>query len=319
MANDSLKNKILSLSPHIEMLVRHIYWKNISKFSQLSIFKHYNSPKYKFDNLDYDKIAKFLEFSGVVKGSLLIVHSAYSSLKGKGKDHNEIIDFFLDIIGNKGTLAMPAMPKFSNAIERDKYLVTDAHENEIFEYDPKNSDITTGVLPLMLTKRIDAIRSRFPINTMVALGPLSKELFCDEFNQPSPLACGVGSSWKKCLDNEALIVGIGTDLTHSLTSIHVAEDSWEDAWPVSGWYHRKKFKIIDGNDSKIIYLRQRAPKWGALHYAERTLCKDLLNAKILKSQSFQGVLVEVIKAKELNDFLMEQQQKKKGYPYYWVL
>ena len=318
MSNTSLKNKILSLSPHIEMLVRHIYWKNVALFSRLSINNPYKLVKSEFDDLDYDDIADFLESAGVTKGSLLVVHSAYSSLKGRGKNHNEILDFFIDIIGDKGTLAMPAMPKFSNAVARDKYLTSDAHVTEIFEYDPEKSGVTTGVLPLMLTKRANAIRSSFPINTMVSLGPLSEELFRDEFNLPSPLACGIGSSWKKCLDNDALIIGFGTDLTHSLTSIHVAEDSWENAWPVSGWYHEKKFRIIDGDVSKIIPIRERAPKWGALHYAERTLCKDLLDAGILKSRTFKGVVVEVIRAKKLNDFLLDQQQKKRGYPYYWV-
>lgn len=318
MANTSLKNKILSLSPHIEMLVRHIYWKNISLFSRLSFSNSSKSVKSEFDDLDYNDIARFLELSGVTKGSLLIVHSAYGSLKGRGKNYNEILDFFLDIIGDEGTLTMPAMPKFSNAIAKEKYLTSESHVTEIFEYDSEKSGVTTGVLPLMLTKRTNAVRSRFPINTMVALGPLSEELFRDEFNHPSPLACGIGSSWKKCLDNDALIIGFGTDLTHSLTSIHVAEDSWEDDWPVSDWYHEKKFKIIDGDATKIIPIRERAPKWGALHYAERTLCKDLLNAGILKSQTFDGVVVEVISAKKLNEFLIDMQKKKRGYPYYWV-
>jgi aminoglycoside 3-N-acetyltransferase len=315
MANSGFKNKILALSPHIEMLVRHIYWKNLSLFNRFSINK---TSKPETGDLDYVDVAKFLESSGVSKGSLLVVHSAYSSLKGKGKSHNEILDFLLDLIGDTGTLAMPAMPKFSNAVGKENYLTSDFHLSKIFEYDVEKSGVTTGVLPLMLTKRANAIRSKFPINTMVALGPLSQELFCDEFKPSPPLPCGTGSSWKKCLDNDALILGFGTDLTHSLTSIHVAEDSWERSWPVSGWYHEKKFRLVDGSVSKTMTLRERAPKWGALHYAERTLCKDLMDAGLLTSKTFRGVVVEIISAKKLNSFLMDQQRKKKGYPYYWV-
>ena len=54
MANTSFKNKILSLSPHVEMLVRHIYWKNVSLFSRLLISKPSKSVKPEFDDLDYD-------------------------------------------------------------------------------------------------------------------------------------------------------------------------------------------------------------------------------------------------------------------------
>jgi aminoglycoside 3-N-acetyltransferase len=324
MANLSIKNKILAFSPHIEMLVRHLYWKNIRVLNKFPIKKLFNklsikkTLKKENNNLNYNEIAKFLESSGLAKGSLLVIHSAYGSLKGKGKTPDEILDFFIDIVGENGTLAMPAMPSFPNDLEIIDYLNTRAHLDKIFEYNPETSGVTTGVLPSVLTNRSDAIRSKFPINTMVALGRLSQELFCDEFSQLNPLACGIGSSWKKCLDNEAIIVSLGTDLTHSLTSIHVAEDSWEDSWPVDNWYHKKNFKLINADFSETIAIRERAPMWGALHYAERTLCKDLINAGLLKTKIFDGVEVEIIKAKELNNFLRNQQQVKKGYPYYWV-
>ena len=68
----------------------------------------------------------------------------------------------------------------------------------------------------MLSKSVDSIRSRFPINTMVAAGPLAEELFCDEFKVKTPLACGVGPFWQKYAQHNAFIIGLGTDLTHKV-------------------------------------------------------------------------------------------------------
>lgn len=315
MANDSLKNKLMAMSPHIEMLTRHIYWWNVR---WLRRFVLQSSPKPYPSSLNYDCVSKFLKSSGVTKGSLIVVHSAYGPLKGRGKNYNEILDFFFNLIGKNGTLAMPAMPKFSNSSKVEDYLTCKDSLTKVYQYDVEKSRITTGVLPLMLNKRASSVRSSFPINTMVASGPLAHELFCDEFSQIDPLACGIGSSWAKCVQNNALIIGFGTDLTHSLTSIHVAEDLYETEWPVKNWYTNKTFKITSNGLSKIKVLRERAPKWGALHFAERTLCKDLINAGILASANIDGVLVEILSAAKLTQFLRLQQQKKRGYPYYWV-
>ena len=314
MANNSLIQKIFSMSPYIEILSRKIYWKNVGRL-------HGKSKKSRKNNQDentpvnFDAISKFLYSNGAKRDGLLLVHSAFGPLKGRGKTADQIIDFFLDIVGPGGTLAMPAMPKFKNAIKKEDYLKP-SDSDVIYEYDVKKSKIKTGVLPLMLHKRKESKRSRFPINTMVALGPLAEKLFQGNLEGESPLACGVNSAWKRCVDNDALIVGFGTDLTHSLTAIHVAEDVQDQAWPVKKWYIEKKFRITDDEFSELRVLRERAPQWGALHFAERTLCRDLMSEGILRSTEIDGVLVEVIKSKELIKYLNKRNHK--GYPYYGV-
>ena len=314
MANDSLKNKIMAVSPHIEMITRRLYWANVKYLSRFVKAKR-NRP---LDKLDYDKISDLLKSWGVEQGSLLVTHSSYGSLKGRGKNANEIIDFLLQLLGPSGTLAMPAMPKFNNSGDYEKYLTKKNLATEEFEYDVQESKITTGVLPLMLHKRRGSVRSRFPINTLVSLGPLSTQLFQDEFSNRSPLACGVGSAWQKVAENNGKILAFGTDLTHSLTSIHVSEDAYESEWPINDWYIEKNFKIVDKDFVQKSIIRERRPHWGALHYGERTLCKDLVKQGILRTSSELGVLIEMIDARELNNFLRAKQKVTPGYPYFWV-
>ncbi|MDB4681252.1 AAC(3) family N-acetyltransferase [bacterium] len=314
MANRGLKHKIMAISPHIEMVIRRVYWNNVG---WLGHFGDNKPAQVQSSALDYSKIKSFLESEGVLPGALLLVHSAYGALKGRGKGANEVIEFLLDLTGKNGTLAMPAFPKFDNKIDRVNYLRNLGSNDTVYEYDVKKSRITTGVLPLKLSKKPGAVRSRFPINTMVAFGPLARELFCDEFKSETALACGPGSSWEKCVEHDAFIIGLGTDLTHSLTAIHVAEDSFEADWPIENWYIEKKFKITDGDFVHSRTLRERAPQWGALCFAERTLCKDLMKDGILRSIDINGVVVEVLQAKKLIEFLRVKQNQKPGYPYYW--
>ncbi|MDH5216056.1 MAG: AAC(3) family N-acetyltransferase [Gammaproteobacteria bacterium] len=314
MANKGITKRILAISPYIELLVRRLYWNKVKTVGGQRRKKKRVKNKIE-KRVDFGEIISFLRQAGVQENSLAVVHSAYGPLKPIGKSPKEIVSSLLSLIGDGGTLAMPAMAKFKNDVPLSEYLDADITDI-IFTYDVKKTPIKTGLLPIELAKREGAIRSRHPINTMLAVGPLAKELMRGNLDGASPLACGVNSSWKKCVDNDAIIIGLGTDLTHSLTMIHVAEDVLDKKWPVANWYREKKFKIIDGELIENRVLRERHPRWGALHFCERTLCRDLIRNGILKTKEFDGVLVEVARAKALIDFL--NLKNKNAYPYFGV-
>jgi len=313
MANTSVIKKIFSISPYIELAVRHIYWKNIDFFSSV---KNNVSKKSraKQPKVDFNNIVKFINRKKEKSCDLLLVHSSYPPLEGSRLNPVQIIDELLSIVGEEGTLAMPAAPVFKNTASMTDYLKED--EGEVFEYNVKTSPIKTGLLPAFLHRKKGSRRSRHPINTMVAFGRLSETLMQDNISGISPLACGINSSWKKCVDLNACIVSIGTDLTHALTMIHVAEDVQDEKWAVKNWYRDKTFLIKDGEFCKSTTLRERNPKWGALHFAERTLCKDLIDEGILSSTIIDGVIVEVLDAKKLMEFL--DGKNSTGYPYFGV-
>ncbi|WP_215407945.1 AAC(3) family N-acetyltransferase [Vibrio gigantis] len=316
MANSSFKNLVLSTSPYFEVLVRHIYWRNVGLFKAISEkikFIIPNKPSPELSGFSYDTLRSFLSSNGVKHNSLMLVHSTYSPFKGKGKTANQLIDFLLDIVGDGGTLAMPAMPKLTSQKPSEDYLKDST--DEVFFYDPMKSKVKTGVLPLMLSKRSQSIRSEHPINTMVALGPLAKEIMDNNLSGSDPLPCGESSSWFRCYQNDAVIVGLGLDLTHSLTMIHVAEDTNKN-WPVKDWYIERQFSIKTSDGLVNKTLKERAPQWGALYFAERTLCSDLISNGILKSTVIDGITVELLHARKLMDFL--KGTKHDSYPYYGV-
>jgi aminoglycoside 3-N-acetyltransferase len=95
--------------------------------------------------------------------------------------------------------------------------------------------------------------------------------------------------------------------------IHVAEDCYVDTWPIAGWYRDRMFRVVDKTGERNITVRERHPKW-AMHYAERTLARDLLRFGIQKCISISGIDVSVVDARNLLDFL--NSRKASGYPYY---
>ena len=312
MANTGLKNKIMGLSPYIELLIRYIYWKNIGLFSR---FVKRKKKRKEIDFIDFSKITNYLKKFGITSGDLLLVHSSYGDLKGTQKKPIEIIHELKNLVGETGTIAMPAIRKYMGEPEMKNYLKADM-DKTVFTYDVHNTKVFTGALPTTMVKMEQAEISRFPLNTLVALGPLAKPMMEDNLDGDFPTACGKNSSWKFCLENNAYIIGLGTDLTGCLTMIHTAEDILDDKWPIKNWYRKRIFKIIDKDFATLKIVRERCPNWGSLHWAGRTLCKDLTINNILHTQTIDGILVEVIKAKELIDFL--NSKNNKGYPYFCV-
>lgn len=312
MANSGIKNKFMSISPYIELLVRYIYWKNIGLFSRVVKRK---SKRKNVAVADFSKIITYFKNIGISSGDLLLVHSAYGELKCTQKKPVEIIQELKNLVGEKGTIAMPAIRKYEGEPDIKNYLDADISET-IFTYDVYKTKVQTGALPATMIEMPEAVVSRFPINTLVSIGPLAKPMMKNNLSGDFPTACGINSAWKFCLDNNAYIIGLGIDLTGCLTMIHAAEDILDDKWPVKNWYRKRIFKIIDKDFETIKVVKERRPMWGTLHWAGRTLCKDLTKEKILISKNIDGILVEIIKAKDLIKFL--NSKNSKGYPYFCV-
>ena len=131
-----------------------------------------------------------------------------------------------------------------------------------------------------------------------------------------PTPCGANSSWKFCLDHDAYIIGLGVELASCLTMIHTIEDCMDQNWPIKNWYRERMFKIKTHNHTEKKLVRERRPIWGSLHWAGRTMSKDLIKNKIVNSININGVIIEVISSKKLEKFL--KSKNRNGYPYFCV-
>ena len=311
----------MTLSPHIELIIRGIYRNrvlNIQKNGRLDkIFSSFRRIMIERKKVDFSKVINHLVSIGIKEGDIIIVHSAYLQFMGSGISPDHILNELISLIGANGTLVMPVMRTYPESPNDDEVLFAEI-DGIKFEYDVNKSKIWTGILPYKLFKKKGSVTSRFPINTLTAFGPDAKKMFNSELDEELPTPNGLNSAWKYCADKDAWIISLGTDLTHSLTMIHTAEDTNRENWPIKNWYRRKRFIIRDNDFEMEKIVLERHPRWGMLHYAERTLCKDLIKNNLLTSVEIDGVLVESLKSKSLLNFLNEKNKEIKGYPYYWV-
>lgn len=309
----TLYQRVALISPYIEILLRQLYWRNVS------IFGRYNPNKPKHDISDkttesvyFDDILQWLLSQGIQKGSLMVIHSSYDALSCTGLSPEEIIDSLIGFVGENGTIAMPAIRKFKGA-KTDPWEDSDEKE---YIYNVHKSAVISGFLPFTLMRREGSVISRHPLNPMVGFGPLAKKMMAHNIEGESPSPHGPNSSWKYCYDHDAWVIGLGVDLGHYNTIAHVAEEAFDDwRWTDEEWYRMRKFKVIDNDFSQDIMVKERKPQWGMLHDAEINAYQDILKNGIVKRIIFgDNLVVCVEKARELIDYL--RTKNKKGHPYY---
>jgi aminoglycoside 3-N-acetyltransferase len=314
MANTKIVNKILGILPWFEVLVRHVYWMNIGFILKFASKSKEQTQVVQTEKVPIDPIFEQWKEWGIVTGDILIVISSFTQLNKYNLEPEQIIDRMIEFLGPEGTLVMPAFPHFKNMPKKRDYLCKSI-QSEVFVYEATKNFVTTGILPGTLLKYKGALRSGFPINSLAAFGKYAADMFKNEWNEKDPLPCGKSSAWAFAASKNAKIVSLGTDLTHSLTMIHVAEDC-NLFWPVKGWYRNKKFILIETTGKKEVILRERDPKWGTLYFAERKLCNDLLSKGLMKSATIDSVLTEMIESVSLLGYLNSRNQD--AYPYYCI-
>ena len=313
--------KLLEFFPALEVLIRHLYWKNKAGHQFVSSVNEFigNLSKNKKEGTNsrpvehgFTTVSSAIKDLGVEKGDTLIVHSSYIEMKHLGISASEINLELERIIGGKGNLVMPAIPLFRGEPRPlDRFDIRNYKSPTV--YDVKKSRVWTGALPQALLKKPESLRSRNPLNTMVVSGFNADEIVRNDLFDSSQLPCGSNSVLANCLDFEAKILFLGVDEVHALTMIHVAEDLFEDTWPVKNWYRNRQFRIIDDGYAENVSLRERDPKW-ALFYAEKRFRRDLVKHGILKCVQVDGLTISLCESVELIEFL--RSRSSSAYPYY---
>lgn len=234
--------------PYFEIFSRKLYYiikETIEKDREIiSKTSKVIEPDEKAKEFFVDSIASF----GIKKGDVLIVHSGLKELKITGMKANEILDYLLSLVGKEGTLILPAYPDFSTN-----------DSAEIFYYDPKSTKSWTGYLPNLFCTKDGVIRSALPANPLACFGKYAEEI--TQGNEKAIYPHGENSSWFRAVMKHAKILFIGTNIAHSNTVIHVAEDVLGEDYPIKNWYESKSYKVNINNEIKLITVRERRQFW----------------------------------------------------------
>lgn len=302
----SFYHSCVASSPKIEVLMRKFYWNNVELFQRYKISNHVSVPD---QPINLDKIKNALNENGVNNDDILLVHSAFSPFK-KQYNGEQVLQMLLATVPN-GTVAMPAIRYYP---EDEPYVdyINRSYEGKVSIYDVRNTKITSGYLPILMTKDTRSFISRCPHNPLVAIGKHAEEMMKGNIEMNFITAHGTGSCWDYCVKHDAWNIGLGIPIEGFLTIFHNTQECGD--WPVKKWFFSREFKVIDGEFETNIIFQERIHKY-TVYYAETNFNNDMLKSGVIKSFSVDGVPILMTKTSVLFDFIKEKMKGNPTYPY----
>ena len=259
--------------------------------------------------INLDNIKNALHENGVNNDDILLVHSAFSPFKKQYKGE-QVLQMLLDTVPT-GTVAMPAIRHYP---EDEPYInyINRSYEGKVSTYDVRNTKITSGYLPILMTKDSRSFISRCPHNPLVAIGKHAEDMMKGNIDMDFITAHGTGSCWDYCVKHDAWNIGLGIPVEGFLTIFHNTQECGD--WPVREWFFPREFKVIDGEFEKNIIFQERIHK-STMYYAETNFNNDMLKSGVMKSFFIDGVPILMTKTSVLFSFLKEKMKKNPTYPY----
>lgn len=317
MSLGSIYKQIALSSPRAEVFLRKTYWTMLPLLHKFSHSKeHDDSAKDNSEKgivADFSIIIEYLKSLGIKKGDILIVHSSFDSLKSTGLDAEDVINALLELVGEEGTLAMPAIRSFPEEGDGMKYLkdyIKDIVPEDAI-YDLYRTPISSGLLPFTLSRYDDAYISEFPLNPLVAVGGKAEEMMKGNIDGELPSAHGAMSAWKYCADHNAWNIGLGVDEKAYLTIFHVGQEQPDWPYKDSAWYLERNFTIKKGRNKSPLRIRERRHAW-TKYLPELNFYNDLKRNGIMTQRMVEGIEVLAVRSSELFGFIGKQRD---GYPY----
>lgn len=186
-----------------------------------------------------EEIIQQLKKVGLQSGDTVMVHSSLSKMGYVEQAANSVIDAFKEVIGDEGTLMMPAFPAIGY-----NYDYLNIHP----VFDVKETPSKMGVITETFRKQENVLRSLHPTDSVCAFGKQALYLTMDHFGQLTPY--NTQSPFFRLCELKGKIVLIGVDF-NSLTNLHTLEDAVENfKFPV---YHEQMFDctLIDNGGNKL--------------------------------------------------------------------
>lgn len=155
-----------------------------------------------------DSIVTGLTNLGLKQGDSVLVHASLTSLGELPHAAKIVTDAFMQILGQEGTLLMPALTYSS--VTKD---------NPVFDVD--NSPSCVGGLSEYFRTRTGALRSIHPTHSVCALG--KKATYFTENHLQDSTPVGANSPFFKLMEADGYVLFLGCGL-HPNTSMHGVEE-----------------------------------------------------------------------------------------------
>ena len=239
------------------------------------------------------QIIEQLKEIGLKSGEVVMLHSSLSKMGYVEGGAQTIIDSILKVIGDEGTLVMPAFPAIGFNYD---YLMTDP------VFDILNTPSKMGVITEVFRKMKQVKRSLHPTDSVCALGNQADYLTKDHVNQLTPY--NQNSPFYRLCELKAKIILLGVDL-NSLTNFHTLEDAVSDfEYPV---YHQTLFDTHLINESgKTLVMKTKVHN---PFFSKKRKCNDFIkpftNARFMTSFKIGLANCYCIESDKLHKLMIE--------------
>jgi aminoglycoside 3-N-acetyltransferase len=207
------------------------------------------------------------------------------------------LDFLLEYLGPRGTLAMPTHPR----LKRD---------GELWLYDVKRSPSSVGLLTEIFRRRRETIRSDYPFSAAAAQGPHAEALIATHRHSYAPH--DELSPYGKLVELEGKVLALGCPLDR-MTILHVPEDTTRHIFPIPHFYQSERARVKNGGEVFELATRRRAP-W-LWWYIAKYQWTAQMHRRFVRKASLQGVDFMAMPAKPPVRWMQQRvEQGKSIYP-----
>ncbi|PCJ52415.1 MAG: hypothetical protein COA79_23995 [Planctomycetota bacterium] len=169
------------------------------------------------ENITNDKIKEDIISLGIKRGDLLLVHSSLSSIGFVDGGADTVITCLLEVIGEKGTLLMPAFQGGSEFV-----ILSEMVSGKRDPFDLRTDSSELGKITEVFRQKKGVVRSISPTHSTCGIGPLATEIF--EGHSQCKITTGLGSPYEKIclLHGKILLLGVGHGAN---TTLHFIENT----------------------------------------------------------------------------------------------
>ncbi|MBI3920025.1 MAG: AAC(3) family N-acetyltransferase [Armatimonadetes bacterium] len=213
----------------LEDLLREVEWEGHTQFSVADRKKYLGAIEYLTEygylttrytqSLGKANIVAALTEVGIVTGDLVLVHSGLSDLGHVEGGADTVIDAFLEVLGEQGTLLMPTFTQSFTCFGGEPAL-----GKGFRPYHPKKSKGWVGRIPETFRQRDGVLRSAHPSHSVAGVGPLAEPCLKDHREIDPPTSRN--SPFGKLMDLGGKMVFFGAGLA-STTFFHFLEDEMD--------------------------------------------------------------------------------------------
>lgn len=242
---------------------------------------------------------KELLSENIAYGDILLIHSSADGLSNIGVTAEQCIDFLKKLVEVKNcTIVFACFPVTNLKPPTQKSR----------PYDPKKTLCWTGMLPNIFIADSECKRTRFPYNSLAAMGSKADEMMSHDLE--AKLVYDRNSAWRYCLDRHAKILFLGVKASRSNTmAIHMLPDYMGEEWPIKGWYQENTYKVkLDDRVVEVPVIAQKG-EWYKYVMEEGTSGR-LKQAGILVEHNVKGCNFGIVQdSLSMMDFLTAEVRK----------